>query len=228
MLTYGTRPQRDQIISKFYGHVRKLIKHRAAAPVLSLSYIDFATSEQRSNLLQEFYGADFALFKTTGNIKTIEEIFEKFPDKKESILKHLKSALVPLLEKGICSHHIVHRALLDFLTHAAETDRSEMVDIIQELLPEMLHTRDGAQVTLHCIWNSNAKARKTIVRSMNAFVPKISMDEYGHRTLCAIFDSVDDTVLVSKRIIAPLVRSPVLGWGGSGGCCLSLDADQFA
>jgi len=205
MLTYGTREQRNQIIKQFYGHVRKLIKHKAAAPVLSLAYIDFATSEQRSLLLQEFYGPDFALFKTTGNLKSIEEIFAKFPDKKDLILKHLKNALVPLLEKGICAHHIVHRALHDFLSHATEVDRSEMVDIIQELLVEMLHTRDGALVTLHCIWNSNAKTRKIIVRSMNAFVPKICMEEYGYRTLCALFDAVDDTVLLNKKIIAPLL-----------------------
>jgi hypothetical protein len=37
MLVYGTPQQREKIISRFYGSVRKLIKHRHAAAVLALA-----------------------------------------------------------------------------------------------------------------------------------------------------------------------------------------------
>jgi pumilio family protein 6 len=32
------------------------------------------------------------------------------------------------------------------------------------------------------------------------------MEEYGHLALCALFDTVDDTVLVTKQIIAPMLE----------------------
>jgi hypothetical protein len=47
LMTYGTKEQRAKVIEQFYGQVRKLIKHRIAAPVLAMAYIDYATSEQR-------------------------------------------------------------------------------------------------------------------------------------------------------------------------------------
>ena len=204
MLTYGTKEQRGKVIARFYGHVRKLIKHRTAAPVVALCYIDFATSEQRSSLLQEFYGPDFTLFKMSGNMKSLEEILEVHPGKKASIVKHLREALVPLLEKGLCSHHIVHRALSDYLQHAEGPERIEMLDTIQELLPEMIHTREGARITMISIRDSDAKNRKLIIRALKPYVTKICLEQYGHVALCAVFDAVDDTVLVSKQIIATI------------------------
>lgn len=173
LLTYGTKEQRGKVIKQFYGHVRKLIKHRIAAPVLAMAYIDFATSEQRSSLLQEFYGPDFTVFKMSGNQKTLQEILELHPAKKKSILKHLLATLAPLMEKGICGHHIVHRALHDYLIHAEAKDKSDMYDRIQPLLAEMIHTKDGAKCAMLALWAADAKNRKIIVRSLKPYGDKL-------------------------------------------------------
>ena len=143
----------------------------------------------------------------SGNQKTLQEILEKHPQKKKSILKHLLGTLAPLMEKGICGHHIVHRALHDYLIHAEDDERSDMYDRIQPLLAEMIHTKDGAKCTMMALWAADAKNRKIIVRSMKPYVAKIADEEYGHSALCALFDCVDDTVLVTKQIIAPLLES---------------------
>jgi len=217
LLTYGTKEQRGKVIKQFYGHVRKLIKHRIAAPVLAMAYIDFATSEQRSSLLQEFYGPDFTVFKMSGNQKTLQEILELHPAKKKSILKHLLATLAPLMEKGICGHHIVHRALHDYLIHAEAKDKSDMYDRIQPLLAEMIHTKDGAKCAMLALWAADAKNRKIIVRSLKPYVAKIADEEYGHSALCALFDCVDDTVLVTKQIIAPLLESLDEVWDSNYG-----------
>ena len=206
MLMYGTKKQRAKIIEGFYGHVRTLIKHKLANPVVALAYIDFATSEQRANLLQEFYGPQFAVFKLAGSLKTLDAVFEKHPEKKEYILRHLKETLTPLLEKGICAHHIVHRALHDLVSHIP-TDGDEFCDVldtVKEILVEMLHTKDGAMVTARCLWGSDAKTRKLIVRSMKPYVQKICDEEFGHFALLALFDTVDDTVLVGKQILSQI------------------------
>lgn len=66
MLAYGSKAQREQIISGFYGQVRRLVKHRIAAPVIAVTYVDFATAEQRAKMEQEFYGPQFEVFKVAG------------------------------------------------------------------------------------------------------------------------------------------------------------------
>jgi hypothetical protein len=51
------------VISEFYGKVRACIKHKDAAFVLEEAYSQFANAKQRTALMEEFYGPEFALFK---------------------------------------------------------------------------------------------------------------------------------------------------------------------
>ena len=115
--------------------------------------------------------------------------------------------MLPLLEKGIFAHHILHVALNELLLHsepgAAELD--EVIEAVKELLPEMVHTPDGARLAARVIWSVDAKRRKTILRSFRDFVPKIATEEFGYIALLAILDAVDDTVLVGKCIVQPLL-----------------------
>ncbi|GFQ68768.1 pumilio homolog 3 [Trichonephila clavata] len=53
--------------------------------------------------------------------------------------------------------------------------------------------------------NTSVVDRKVIVKSMKTFVAKIAMEEHGHMVLLALFDCLDDTVLIEKHIIKELV-----------------------
>ena len=130
------RQQRSQIIQCFYGKVRKLVRHAIAAKVLDVAYGDYASAAERQALIEEFYGPQYALFKTPER-RTIQQIIEAHPDREESIRRHMYEALVPLLEKGKCTQNIVHRILLDFLLIADEKRSSEIVDLVKELVVEM-------------------------------------------------------------------------------------------
>ena len=84
LLQYSTKAQRSAVIAALYGKVRKLVKNRtsasspappprapssprrAQAPVVALVWVDYATAEERSALLQEFYGPQFEVFKESG------------------------------------------------------------------------------------------------------------------------------------------------------------------
>eukprot|EP00043_Microstomoeca_roanoka_P003752 m.45617 g.45617 ORF g.45617 m.45617 type:complete len:681 (-) comp12190_c0_seq1:290-2332(-) len=205
MLQYGTRQQRDTIITKFYGHVRKLIRQKIPADVLATAYVDYATSAQRTALVQEFYGPLFSLFRTRDD-QTLATFIEAHPEKLKYVLKSMKTTLTPMLEKGICSHHIVHRVLLDYLLHAPEEDRTEMIDTIKPLLVEMLHTREGSRLTCFTLKYTNAKSRKEILQSFKPYVEKICMEEYGHMVILAAFDLVDDTVLLDKTLLKEIAK----------------------
>jgi pumilio family protein 6 len=118
--------------------------HDSVATALTLAspvrrYADYASSDQRASMLLEFYGPKYALFKGKGKVKSLDDILEAQPDKKGKILEHIKTTLTPLLEKGLCAHHIVHRALYNYLRFIPPggNEFSEMLEAIKELLVEM-------------------------------------------------------------------------------------------
>lgn len=96
---------------------------------------------------------------------------------------------------------LIHRVFLEYMQNCSESERSDMIDLLGEHLVHMVHTKDGTQVAMECIWYSTAKQRKKIIKGMKSFVVKIALEEYGHMTLNALFDSVDDTKLIQKGIL---------------------------
>ncbi|KAL1918605.1 uncharacterized protein VTP21DRAFT_2627 [Calcarisporiella thermophila] len=199
---------RENVIKEFYGKVSKLIRHREASWVIEEAYSSYASAEQRTSLLQEFYGPEFALFKSSNKkTKSLGELLRDQPAKKPAILKHLKETLSGVLDKGTIGHSIVHRGLLDYMSHADEKAIADMVEVVREQCVEILHTREGSQVTMLCLLHGTPKDRKFIVRSMKPFVVKICKEEYGHITLLRMFDVVDDTVLVGKNILSEITKN---------------------
>ena len=106
------------MISSLYGHVRKLIRHSEAGEIVELAYNDYANAAQRTALIQEFYGSEFALFKnipqepsqedhtqdytqdhTQPHQQTLSEVLEANPSRCKMILAHMRDSLLPLLDK---------------------------------------------------------------------------------------------------------------------------------
>merc|ERR1712227_809109 len=122
-----------------------------AAEIVEIAYNDFANANQRSSLIEEFYGPSYALFKTV-EARTLGDIIQSSPEKRDSILSNMKDALAVLMDKEICRYSIVHKVLLEYFVHAPEKPRAEMIESVRESLIHMLHTRDGANVAMKCIW----------------------------------------------------------------------------
>ena len=65
---------------------------------METAYNDYANAHQRNALVQEFYGPEFALFKSELG-SSLEEILKSSPDQKPSIIKHMKNSLTTLIDK---------------------------------------------------------------------------------------------------------------------------------
>jgi len=78
--------------------------------------------------------------------------------------------------------------------------------VMKEQAVEILHTKEGAQVAMLCLLHASPKDRKAILKTMKPFVTKICKEEYGHMVMLRMFDVVDDTVLVSKAILAEIIK----------------------
>ncbi|PIA17763.1 ARM repeat-containing protein [Coemansia reversa NRRL 1564] len=203
LLKYSPKCRAD-IIRSFYGHVRKLIRHKDAAVVLEECYAVYSNAGQRWNLAAELYGSEFAIFKDSGDggPKSLDAVLEKTPQKRATVLASLKGTLKPLLEKGTVQHSIVHRALLDYLRHVQDTgDRQEMIEAMRELVVEVLHTREGAHAGMLCLLHGNNKDRKAILKSFKPYLQRICCEEYGYAVLVEALDCLDDTVFVNKTLL---------------------------
>ncbi|KAI9096220.1 armadillo-type protein [Phlyctochytrium arcticum] len=208
VIQYGGPNDRADIIKDFQGKIRKLVRHREAATVLEEVYLK-ASSAQQDTLLEEFYGPEYVLYKHGGG-KNLNGLFTELPEKKPFIVKHLGGVVHSILSKGFTSigHlSVVHKAIYDYMTFVDPKQLPDLIELLKDHLVTILHTQDGARVARKCILHAGPKDRKLIVKSLKSFVGKIAREQYGHSVLLALFDCVDDTVLLDKAIISELVTS---------------------
>lgn len=205
-IEYGSKDQKKKIIEAFYGKVKKLIKDKGASQILEEIYCKYANASQRAALVEEFYGPEYAVFKVASG-RTLEGIFETEPDKKERVLKHMKESLSNLCQKDVLSLSVIHRALFDFFTYAESSQKREIVEILKPGLIHILHTKDGSKVAMNCIWEASTKDRKVITKSFKTYIKKICTEEFGHLVLLALFDVMDDTVLLKKALFPEILSN---------------------
>ena len=208
ILNYCSPQYRNDVITEFYGKVRKLIRHKEASQVLEEAYSQFANASQRSALMEEFYGPEFALFKSK-DTKNIQDVLASNPAKKESIVRHLKEVVYSILEKGTCNIgqiSIIHRAILEYMTYSEDKAIQDLIEVLKDHLVHILHTREGCRVAQLCLLNSTPKNRKHIIKSLKGFMTKVAREQYGHAVLITIFETVDDTVLVQKAVLGEMVK----------------------
>lgn len=96
---------------------------------------------------------------------------------------------------------LIHRLFREFFTHASNEQCRAMVSEIKDVVPHILHTRDGAFVSAAIITHANAKERKHILRILRHHVPAAVADSHGVIVLCRALQAVDDTVISSKYIL---------------------------
>uniref|UniRef100_A0A1I7TS61 PUM-HD domain-containing protein n=1 Tax=Caenorhabditis tropicalis TaxID=1561998 RepID=A0A1I7TS61_9PELO len=205
MLKNGSKEQREIIINAFRGHAPTLLRIKHAAEVLEYAYNDFANAHQRYNIITEFYGKEFILFRED-KIRSLTEILAEKPEKKAVIMKHLDEIIGAVNEKETLRLSILHKLMLDFFENCDEEKKNNLLDSLKDKIPEFIHTPDGAKLAIKLIWFAPVKERKLIVKNFKDLSVKAAMEHYGHRVLLALFDTIDDTVLLNKVIVSELAN----------------------
>merc|ERR550517_871752 len=160
ILNYGSKEQRAAVMKVFEGKVAKLMKHKIAGMVVELAYNDWANANQKISMLQEFLGPEYRIFKEP-ELKTVEEIVSKYPEKKAELVKNLGANVDVLILKGCYNHSLVHAVIGNYMAVVEGKKRSECIESLRESLVHMIHSRDGATAALHCLWHGNNKDRKS-------------------------------------------------------------------
>lgn len=205
MLKYGSQEMKREIVSACYGNVVKLVSHSVSAPLLEIIYSTHASEKEKRFLKQEFYGDMYKQAKDT-NIRTLSDAYKTAEDMKTATLSAVKGNLMRILNKKLLNCTLVHCILLEFLENCTTEDRTEIIAMLRSSIVELSQTKFGSKVAVICIWHGTSKDRKFIMKSMKDNVKNISMSDHGYLILLALFDSVDDTVLIRKIILSEILN----------------------
>ena len=215
ILVHGDEETRDMVVPEFYGHVRRMIKHSEACWILDDIYRGIAMPSQKATLLREWYGAEFALFKSTeaGPVSAdLERILEENPEKRTPIMRSLHDLVNLLVQKKTTGFTMLHDAMLqEFLNLAPGSEEAtEFIELLKgdeegDLLKNLAFTKSGARLVCLALAYGNAKDRKQILKTYKGTMKTLAYDTYGHQVLLAVYDVVDDTVQVSKSVFTELV-----------------------
>lgn len=205
LIKYGSKEQRAQVVQSWTGKIPELMKHKIANAVVECFYNDYANATQRNAMLQEFCGPEFKAFKEN-DIRNVTDLIAKHPDKRKDICFHLFNNTTTLINKGCYNHSLVHTVIYNCLKVVKDKERSELIEQLRDACVHVLHSHDGARLSMFCLWHGSAKDRKAIVKSFKTYIAKICSEEHGHLVLLAVFDAVDDTKLVGKAILGEMAE----------------------
>ena len=215
LLVHGDPEIRDLIVPEFYGHVRRMMKHPEGSWILDDIYRGIATPKQKAILLREWYGAEFAIFKTSGEDSVssdLKELLDQHPEKRTPITRSLHELVNQLVQKKTTGFTMLHDAMLQYFLNLQPTGEEavEFIELLKgdeegDLLKNLAFTKSGAHLVCLALAYGNAKDRKHILKTYKNTIQILAFDNHGHQVLLAAFDVIDDTVLTSKSIFPELL-----------------------
>ncbi|XP_011865614.1 PREDICTED: pumilio domain-containing protein KIAA0020 homolog isoform X1 [Vollenhovia emeryi] len=203
ILKYGSQEIRSAVISGFCGNIVKLMSHSVSASLVELAYCTWCTKLDKIRFKQEFYGDMYKLEKDN-SVKSLSDVYKVATDMKLATLSAVKANVIRILNKGLVNSTLLQTVLWEFLCACSTEDRSELIVTLRSYIITLCQTKMGTRVATQCMWHGNSKDRKFIMKALKGNVKAICASKYGHMLLLALFDSVDDTVLVQKIILSEL------------------------
>ncbi|MCJ1388583.1 pumilio domain member 6 [Xylographa bjoerkii] len=210
LLVHGDDEIRDLVIPEFYGHVRRMIKHPEAAWILDDVYRGAATPKQKAILLREWYGAEFAIFRSEKDYKpqgNLKILLTENPEKRAPIMRSLFELINQLVQKKTIAFSMLHDAMLQYYLNVVpgSEEAMEFVELLKgdeegDLLKNLAFTKSGSRIVSLALAYSNAKDRKLLLKTYKNTIETLAFDAHGHQVLLAAYDVIDDTVLTAKSI----------------------------
>ncbi|KAL1494562.1 hypothetical protein ABEB36_010140 [Hypothenemus hampei] len=205
LLKYGEDDFKSSIVDQMSGHIVKLVSHTVSAPVVEYAMSSTATTGQKQLLIQEFYG-DWYKNSKFPLIKHIRDVYKNDETMKAATLGSCKVNLKKVLNKSLLDSGLVQTVLSQFLEECSVEDRAELITELASHIVVISNSRDGSKAAMQCIWHGTSKDKKVMMKSLKEHLQELAKHEFGHRTIIALLDSVDDTVLLHKIIISELLN----------------------
>ena len=214
LIVHGDAETRDLIITEFFGHVKRLIRHPEGSWILDDIYRTVATKEQRTRLLREWYGPEFVIFQDDKETSAdLPKILAAHPEKRSPIMHFLHELINQLVQKKTTGFTMLHDAMLQYFlsTKPGSTEANEFIELLKgdeegDLVKNLAFTQSGSRLMSLALAYASAKDRKLILRFYRDTVKVMAGDLYGHMVLLAAYEVIDDTKLSSKSIFPELLN----------------------
>ncbi|KAF1984693.1 ARM repeat-containing protein [Aulographum hederae CBS 113979] len=201
------------IITEFYGHVKKLINHPEGGWILDDIYRAVATPAQKARMLREWYSPEFAVFGDVDEApKSLAEILEAMPEKRNVIMKHLHGLINQLVQKKSTGFTMLHDAMLQYFlnTKPGTEEATEFLEMMKgeeevDLMKNLAFTDSGSRVVCLAVAYGSAKDRRAIPKAYKDTMELLAFDKFGYRVLLTALEVIDDTKLTGKAIFPELV-----------------------
>lgn len=216
LLHYGSKESRALIVDELHGKLRKLMRHKEGAYVVEDLFVLYSNSEQRHQMIREFWGAEYAVFKESGKGKTVLDIVNESTEKRQLILANLSGTITASVEKGSTGFQILHAAMKEYVSILVsdldqfDSQIRDFEELLGEQFAELVHTQEGCEVACNLIAIANAKERRNIMRSLKKHGKELIKNEYGNLVLITLFMTVDDTVSLHKNFDNELFTEELL------------------
>ena len=216
ILHYGSKESRAVIVNELHGKLRKLMRHREGAYVVEDLFVLYSTAAQKQQMIREFWGSEYAVFRDSGKGKTIVDIIKESSEKKQLIMQNLYGTIKASVEKGSTGFQILHAAMKEYVSilvediDANDSAIRDFIDLLSEQFAELVHTQEGSEVACCLIALANAKERKGIIKSLKTHRLELIKNEYGNVVLITLFMAVDDTVLTYKSFCSEIFTAEEL------------------
>ncbi|KAH3680848.1 hypothetical protein WICPIJ_008061 [Wickerhamomyces pijperi] len=198
LLHYGSKESKELILGELHGKLRKLMRHKEGAYVVEDLFTLYSTAAQKKQMIREFWGSEYAVFKDSGKGQTIVEVCAESADKRQVISRNLFGTIKASVEKGSTGFQILHAAMREYVQIINADETREFIDLLHEQFAELIHTPEGCDVACTLIAKATAKERRLIVRSLKEHIIKLLKNEHGNIVAITLFLTVDDTVSLAK------------------------------
>jgi pumilio family protein 6 len=216
MLVHGDAEIRDMIIPEFYGNVKRLMRHPEGSWILDDIYRTVATKEQRANLLREWYGPEFSIFREeSGSAASadLSQILAEHPEKRAPIMQNLFELINQLVQKKTTGFTMLHDAMLQYFLNLkpGSPEVNDFIELIKgdeegDLAKNMAFTKSGSRLMCICLAHASAKDRKLLLRFYRDTIKAMAGDVHGHMVILAALEVIDDTKLTYKAIFPELLN----------------------
>ncbi|KAF7270686.1 hypothetical protein GWI33_016355 [Rhynchophorus ferrugineus] len=206
LLKYGEADIRTSVINQMQGHAVKLANHSLSSPVVEYAFSNWASSSQKQFLIQEFYGG---LYKNSKDpkVKHLRDVYKENESMKAATLGACKTNIKKVLNKSLLDSGLVQSVLYQFLQECSNDDRSELITELSSHIVVISNSKDGSRAAMQCIWSGTNKDKKVIMKSLKEHLVDLCKHEFGHNTIIALLDTVDDTVLLHKLILFEILKN---------------------
>jgi hypothetical protein len=208
---------RDELFNiLFKGHLRTMLTKRFPAQLVDYAYLAVWSNKERNAYLREFYGSEywFQSNDSVDAVTSLKEVLANNPTKRNVVVTALTQVISKIIDKGLIDLELSQKLLVDFFENADRVSiQNAIFDMAEnEAIPYILHTHDGAIISIFCIAYATQKDRRRIIASLSntegeSLIVKACKTHYGSIVVRYLLQTVDDTVRTNKSLLKDIKKN---------------------